>query len=211
MPRQEKQETVGVVDGQGTTALMRAAKAGDEHRMYALLQAGAQANAVDHLGKTPLMYVADGDMRDGSALVALLLSFGADIDAVDHFGNCAVMRAALVGNWTMVRVLQAQGADMRLANCYGTTPDDVWRFMCQDSDSDPDSYPEDAPSLAIPGKPLPASAFEPAGAEGDTGYCWQASDDLLNQAFDASMLDPMAADMQHTPGAQPLGTHFESL
>lgn len=214
MPRQGKRETAEVVDGQGTTALMRAAQAGDDYKMHVLLQAGAQANAVDHYGKTPLMYVADGDSRDGAGPVALLLAFRANIDAVDEFGNCALMRAALADNWAMVAILRSHGANMHLANCYGTTPEDVWRFMCQDSDSNPVSEPdgdaEDAPPLVIPGKPLPATAPAPVDVEGETGYCWHVADDVLNQAFDAGTCYPLGDDMLQTPSAEAVGTRFES-
>ena len=196
MPTELTPQTADTADVPANTGLMCAAKAGDLDKLQAWLEAGADVNAVDDGGKTALLYAADGYRQDGAGLVSLLIAFGADMDAIDSLGNSAAMRAALAGKWAMVDLLEALGADMFLANYCGIVPDDMRNFAWEEDDSDLDCdselYDESAPP-DIPGRPMAAPAFEPVGAEGDTGYFWHGTDDVLNQAFDASML-PDAAD-----------------
>ncbi|MGP8437783.1 KfrB domain-containing protein [Paraburkholderia fungorum] len=67
----------------GAVALHRAAAAGDTELVAALLEAGANARAVDQDGVTPLHYGA----RGSEGVVRLLTRAGADLDAADKFGN----------------------------------------------------------------------------------------------------------------------------
>ncbi len=225
MPTEPMPQTLDAADVARATGLMGAAKAGDLDKLQAWLEAGADVNAVDHLGKTALMHAADGHTQDVAGLVSLLIAFGADIDAADGFGNSAAMRAALAGRWALVDLLEALGADMLLGNCYGISVDDVRRFAWEE-DSDSEWYEESAPPLVVPGRPLEDSVFAPAGAEHDAGYCWHAADDVLNQAFDASRLadaagalppHPLAADgvqeamrCDSPSAADAVGLHFAS-
>lgn len=190
MPTDWKPETANAAETPGTTGLMRATKAGSLDSMREWVRRGADVNAADDGGKTALMCAAEGDMPDGAARLSLLVAFGAAIDAIDHFGNTAAMRAALAGRWAMVEVLEAMGADMLLGNYYGIIPEDVRRFMLEEQDSDSyeasdsDGYDEGPMPLVIADIPLEAPA---PGGDSDTGFCWRAADDVLNQAFDASM------------------------
>lgn len=67
----------------GAVALHRAAAAGDADLVAALLEAGADARAVDQDGVTPLHYGA----RASESVVRVLTQAGADLDATDRFGN----------------------------------------------------------------------------------------------------------------------------
>ena len=173
---------VDAADATGMPALMQAAFVGAEFIMERLLRAGANPDDRNASGSTALMYAVDGEEGQRGGAVALLLSYGADIDAVDGHGNSAVMRAALAGKWGLFNILKAQGANMDLANCHGLTPADVLMFSYQEDESEPDE--EDIPTLTR------LEAVETVAAEtaADSGYSWHAADDVLNQAFDATML-----------------------
>ncbi|KIG14956.1 Ankyrin repeat protein [Enhygromyxa salina] len=85
-------------DRQGWTALHWAAHAGRLRCAATLLQAGANPNAQDHRGRTPLMLALS--QRPVAQLIDLLLSAGADPDARDHHGWSALhyLAASTAGN-----------------------------------------------------------------------------------------------------------------
>jgi len=72
-----------------------------------LLAEGANVNANDRFGKTPLMYALH--WRKPRSL-KLLLRRGASVNAVDNFGQTALTRAAEYGYAGAVRLLLARGA-----------------------------------------------------------------------------------------------------
>jgi len=104
------------------TATKQLHKAVQERRSPAvqqLLVAGADANAKDGLGWTPLHWAAEiGDAE----LVALLLSHGAAPDTRDATDATALHRAAGGGRTEVCRQLLAAGADITSKNSLGWTP-----------------------------------------------------------------------------------------
>lgn len=69
-----------------------------------LLMHGANANAVDHKGRTCLLLVAQAKKANNSSLrtISVLLKYGANVDAVDGArGNSALMLSAI--NFNKVR------------------------------------------------------------------------------------------------------------
>ncbi len=84
-----------------------------------LLNFGADVNAVDDEGKTPLMRL---DEDANVELVRLLLKHGAKINAVDNYGNTPLISA--VGDYAEAEILQVlleNGADVNVQNKEGKT------------------------------------------------------------------------------------------
>ena len=91
--------------------LREAAKVGDIALVRNLLDKGANVNAKDRNGWTPLMRAA----WPGQTEVArLLLEKGADINAKDHFGWTAFAWSAWGGHWALVRLLAEKGTDVNV-------------------------------------------------------------------------------------------------
>ncbi|MGD1002511.1 MAG: ankyrin repeat domain-containing protein [Candidatus Brocadiia bacterium] len=89
-----------------------------------LLAAGANANARDVSGHTPLHTAAMGDRRE---VIKLLLAAGASVNARDHFGYTPLHYAALWDRREAVRLLTGSGADGSAKNEDGQTPMDLAR------------------------------------------------------------------------------------
>ncbi|MDH5264057.1 MAG: ankyrin repeat domain-containing protein [Betaproteobacteria bacterium] len=110
-------------DGEGRTALMVAAGLGNAPMVAALLAAGADANAVDARGFTPLYhacYNPDED-RGYPDVVEALLAAGADKEARIGFGVRPLMYAAGNGEAGVVQALLRAGADPAARNEGGRT------------------------------------------------------------------------------------------
>jgi len=92
-------------DEDGRTALIKAIAHGTGHIavMKMLLEKGADINAGDSEGMTPLMFAALHNKPD---CLALLLSKGADADAKDQRGLTAVAYARKLGHTGMVEALE---------------------------------------------------------------------------------------------------------
>lgn len=79
-----------------------------------LLELGADPNARNSIGKTPLMYAAERDIY-----INPLIEAGADPNAQDNDGNVALMFSK---KGSMQKALLRKGADPNIANNSGTTP-----------------------------------------------------------------------------------------
>jgi ankyrin repeat protein len=108
-------------------ALMRAALIGETSSVASLLEKGADANASDPDGRTPLIEAAFAGHAD---TVEALIRGGADVNARDKDGWTALMEAASKGHTETVRVLLASGADLYSKNRFGWT---VTRMMARDN------------------------------------------------------------------------------
>jgi ankyrin repeat protein len=88
-----------------------------------LLKHGADPNARDAQGGTPLYYAA----RDGCVEVVriLLLRQGADLNARDAEGNTPLHRAAANCRYTLAQLLIQHGADPNAKNNQDKTPLDL--------------------------------------------------------------------------------------
>ena len=84
------------------TALFPAVAHGDEALVRALVQAGADVNAADGRGATPLMDAANGSL----AMVSLLLELGANANARSLSGGTALDIARREQRQDIVRLLQ---------------------------------------------------------------------------------------------------------
>jgi ankyrin repeat protein len=121
----------------GTTALLRAAKAGDVSVVRLLLEKGADANLTTRTGINPVMAAAglgskeeDGTGRqktetDAIESIKLLLQAGADINATDSNGRTALHGAAQKGYDRVVGFLGERGAKLDVKDRRGLTPLDA--------------------------------------------------------------------------------------
>jgi ankyrin repeat protein len=101
---------VDVQDERGRTALMQACRAGRAEIVELLLAAGAQVNATNHQGTTPLMYAKTAAMGNGNlAVLRLLLAKGADINARDRAGRTA-LEYAVTNAAAVIEFLKSEGA-----------------------------------------------------------------------------------------------------
>ena len=106
--RSSTQATLLVRASVDHTGLMYAALSGHTLDVGALLDRGADVNAMDHQGRTALMFAA---VNMHSDTVNSLLEHGADVNAKAHDGATALMLAAGSGATEIVKSLMARGAD----------------------------------------------------------------------------------------------------
>ena len=91
-------------------ALLKAAVKGDALETEALLQAGADVDAISNSGQTALMYAV---MRNHIEVVDLLLDAGADVNAkIKSSGATALMYATMHGYTEVMRLLLNAEADL---------------------------------------------------------------------------------------------------
>lgn len=106
-----------------------------EEIIRALVAAGAQVDAVDHHGWTPMHLAADGDWANPTA-IRTLLELGASVDPSAKEGLTPLMLAAAEGAVDCIRLLCEAGADPLKKNDHGRTACDIaavnletWRRM----------------------------------------------------------------------------------
>jgi ankyrin repeat protein len=115
-------------DENGRTALHYVFKAAlrDTHLAVAtlLLDHGADVNAKDKWGETPLLEAVEhwnsGDYL--YLLLKLLLSRGADVDSLNSLGSTPLHRVAVLGKAEAAKILVAAGANVNAKNNEGATP-----------------------------------------------------------------------------------------
>ena len=110
-------------------SIHRAASKGDIEAIKQHLAAGADVNAKDELGETPLSGAAYWGQKE---VAELLIGKGADVNAKDGDGDTPLHEAALSGRKEIAELLIAKGADVNMKNDGDWTPLD-WAI---------DDYPE---------------------------------------------------------------------
>ena len=110
----------------GTTILMRVASIGDLEDVNKLIKAGAQVNARDSQGTTPLMHaVREFSGRSANPeVIEALIRAGAEVNAVDKSGQTALIHAvgtdvSVYINPKVIYVLLKAGADANKADNKG--------------------------------------------------------------------------------------------
>jgi ankyrin repeat protein len=98
-----------------------AARDGDVEKVRGELAAGAEVNAADVNGWTPLHFAAQAQ---AAPVVQLLLQRGADVHATDAHGNTPLSRAvfAYTNDPATIAALRAAGADPLKKNKHGVSP-----------------------------------------------------------------------------------------
>jgi len=100
----------------GETALMRAAEHGDIATVQTLIKGGANVNAMDKFGNTPLLETSNAEV------LRALIQAGADVNARDSSrGWTALMWSASNGRLEAVQALIEGGADINTADRHGRT------------------------------------------------------------------------------------------
>src|SRR5205823_2535532 len=89
-------------------------------RTLASLARGADVNARDHEGRTPLSFV----LNDWNAPehAGLLIAHGADVRARDPMGDTPLHHAALFGSEAQIALLLEHGAEIDARTENGRTP-----------------------------------------------------------------------------------------
>lgn len=103
--------------------LLQAAAAGDLERVRELIKGGADVNATDDMGWTPLMKACFNDELDRGfpEVVQALIDAGANIEAQIVYGTRPLMLAAGRGEAGVVDVLLRAGVDVLAKNEGGRT------------------------------------------------------------------------------------------
>lgn len=111
-------ELVKAGDAAGSTLLHHAAGFGSLDTITLLLDAGADVNAKNRRGSTPLHWAIDNEAK-----VRLLIAKGANVNLKQVEGRTPLYQAASLGNGAaIVRQLLAAGADSNVAMINGRTP-----------------------------------------------------------------------------------------
>jgi ankyrin repeat protein len=107
-------------DSVGNSTLSREIEQRHLEVVEELLRAGADANAANQYGITPLMTAIAYD-ANGTAIMERLLDAGADLDAQDDGGESALMYAAKYGRRPALEILLARGANPSIRDDSGRT------------------------------------------------------------------------------------------
>jgi ankyrin repeat protein len=111
-------ELISGKDAGGSTALHHAAGYGPLDNLQLLIDKGADVNAKNRRGSTPLHWAIHDEAK-----VRLLLAKGANVNARQAQGRTPLCLAAMLGNGVpTVRLLLSKGADPNLATVNGQTP-----------------------------------------------------------------------------------------
>lgn len=111
-------------DGKGRTRFHELcssynASAGD---LREALKAGADVNAADNWGNTPLHALVSGSSNNKTKLVNILIEAGAKVDAVDYVNRTALFDAVDRENTDCVQALLQAGANVNARDKFGATP-----------------------------------------------------------------------------------------
>lgn len=89
--------------------------------VHKLINSGADVNASDHAGWTPLHFAAEYQRAD---VVDVLIGAGAEVNAKERHGNTPLFRAVFSskGQGETISKLLRAGADPDITNNHGVTP-----------------------------------------------------------------------------------------
>ena len=108
------------------TLLHEIAGQGNARIVAMLLRLGADPNAADGFGQTPLYWVSNASPSDGAAgaaVVSALVQAGASVNAREKIRHCSALHmAARRGNVLIAQALLEGGADVEARDKYGDTP-----------------------------------------------------------------------------------------
>jgi ankyrin repeat protein len=101
-------------------------KTGTPQQVKAMIDSGADVNAKDERGCTPLMFAAE--YNSNADMIEALIKAGADLHAKDQLGHTPLMYAAMLNhNPKVIAVLFKAGADVNAQDKNGKTALDYAR------------------------------------------------------------------------------------
>ncbi|MFQ6035973.1 MAG: ankyrin repeat domain-containing protein [Sedimentisphaerales bacterium] len=106
-------------EGKPTKSLLDAVLAGDVEQVQLNISAGANVNAKDAMGYTPLFYAAQSGRNE---VAELLITGGANVNVKDRTGNTPLHYAAVGGHYEVCKLLLSRGANAGARNLMGGTP-----------------------------------------------------------------------------------------
>jgi ankyrin repeat protein len=109
-------EPVNTLDLDDNTPLIRASFLGNVKLMKALIERGANMDAVNDIGWTALHFAAQKNQQGAANL---LLTSGCSVNARDPDGNTPLWRAAFSDAGPVVQLLVAAGASLDEENDHG--------------------------------------------------------------------------------------------
>ncbi|NKB72584.1 MAG: hypothetical protein GKR89_36370 [Candidatus Latescibacteria bacterium] len=115
-------------DDDRMTPLHWAARAGAAACTAALLEQGAEIEAVDRAKNTPLHLAASNGQ---APVIELFIEHGADLDFPDRSGRTALHLATYNGHLATAEALIGGGASTKIKNRKGKTPLEVARMDCR--------------------------------------------------------------------------------
>jgi len=101
------------------SSLLKVAAKGHEAVVKLLLEKGAELEAKDWGGRTPLSHAAE---KRHEAVVKLLLEKGAELEAKDNNGRTPLLYAAENGNEAVMKLLLEKGPELEAKDWDGQTP-----------------------------------------------------------------------------------------
>jgi hypothetical protein len=129
----KRKKGINAPDAYGWAPLMYAVLNRDSDTVKKLLAAGADVNAQDLDGVSPLIasmlyapqpfmiqYMPENE-KQAADIPLLLIEHGADPDQADHDGNCPLIYATILDHAPVVEALLKKGADPDRADRYGRT------------------------------------------------------------------------------------------
>ncbi len=112
-----------MLESTNTTPLMLAASENDIDKVNELLADGAEVNASDDDGWTPLHYALmfSGEQPD-SRIVKLLIKNGANPSAMTKEGDVAMHQIVVTGDADLIHFTMEHGGNLEVKNGHGETP-----------------------------------------------------------------------------------------
>jgi len=99
--------------------LLEAAKYGKAQTVKLLIEDGADINAKDKYGNTPLIIAARDDRAE---IVKILIENGAEVNAKNEKGETPLYWVLCNDNTEIAKFLIEKGADVKAKSCFGYTP-----------------------------------------------------------------------------------------
>ena len=100
------------------TPLLLAAALGHNHICHILIDAGADINAIDYQGNTPLHLAIQNHHEENVEVVQTLIEHGANIGAINEEGLTPTMLAAHIKNDACINILNSQLAEKSPSHIY---------------------------------------------------------------------------------------------
>ena len=105
---------------QSNDSIFDLAGSGTPEEVQLKINAGADVNSIDKLGRTPLMYAAVFNAKPD--IISVLVKAGAEVNAQSNYGNTPLMYAAIYNeNPEIISVLLEAGAEIDVMNKDGST------------------------------------------------------------------------------------------